>query len=38
MKIRTFELCARYDSQLMALERLRRNILISITSASDGLR
>lgn len=39
MKIRTFELCAGYDSQLMALERLkRRNILISITSASDGLR
>lgn len=24
MKIRTFELCAGYDSQLMALERLKK--------------
>ena len=25
MKIQTFELCAGYDSQLMALERLKKN-------------
>lgn len=36
MKIRTFELCAGYDSQLMALERLKKKYSDFVTDCPYG--